>query len=375
MKRRASKFIFLTVTLGFLSNACSTTPPRRPRPPLPQPIEKEGQKFPTGEIQTAPGSVAVPPSPAGEDIPGLYARVTNTAEPLSEEDLMKATQLYPAQPNSMEEAVFVVTQMRILRTDWERKTSFQTQDLHTQKTADNTAGLSLERTFADLQVDLATVIRSNPHLKNKGGLTLAKQLVETTKNSDSYKAGVSSAIKTVGAQWPELLVDPVPPLIAAPDSPAVNSNPNPPAPPPPAPGAAGEAAAPASAAPNSNLDLMGSDTLLIAAQKLADKRDYKAALDHVSRIKKEDPFYAQAQEKTKQYSNRAVKDLRAKAAEAFSNAAPMNDSNAKANYLRQAKTYLEQALKDYPTADGLDSVKENLEAVNRGLDSLDKTGT
>ncbi|RZA25538.1 MAG: hypothetical protein EOP10_06590 [Proteobacteria bacterium] len=368
MKRRASKFIFLTFTLGILSNACSTTPPRRPRPPLQQPIEKEGQKVPTGEIQTSPGSVAVPPSPAGEDIPGLYTRVTNTAEPLSEDDLMKATQLYPAPPNSMEEAVFVVTQMRILRTDWERKTSFQTQDLHTQKTADNTAGLSLERTFADLQVDLASVIRSNPHLKNKGGLTLAKQLVETTKNSDSYKAGVSSAIKTVGAQWPELLVDAAP---QGAESPAATPTP---------PAATGEApaapaAVPTSAAPNSNLDLMGSDTLLIAAQKLADKRDYKAALDHVSRIKKEDPFYAQAQEKTKQYSNRAVKDLRAKAAEAFSNAAPMNDSNAKANYLRQAKTYLEQALKDFPTADGLDSVKENLEAVNRGLDSLDKTGT
>ncbi|MES2745982.1 MAG: hypothetical protein V4655_11175, partial [Bdellovibrionota bacterium] len=341
MKRRASKFIFLTFTLGFLSNACSTTAPRRPRPPLQQPIEKEGQKVPGGEIQVSPGSVAVPPSPT-EDFPGLYARVTNTAEPISEEDLMKATQLYPAQPNSIEEAIFVVTQMRILRSDWERKTSFQTQDLHTQQTADNTAGLSLERTFADLQVDLASVIRSNPHLKNKGGLTLAKQLVETTKNSDSYKAGVSSAIKTVGAQWPELLVDAAQPQSVVPVTPAA-----------PAPSAAGETVP----APNSNLDLMGSDTLLIAAQKLADKRDYKAALDHVSRIKKEDPFYAQAQEKTKQYSNRAVKDLRTKAAEAFSNAAPMNDSNAKANYLRQAKTYLEQALKDFPTADGLDSVK------------------
>lgn len=382
MKRRASKLTSLAFVISFLTNACTSTPPRRPRGPIQQPIEKEGQKVPGGEIQTSGDpSAAVPPtSAAGADIPSLWARVNNLAQPLNDEDIMKATQLYPTQPNSLEEAVFVVTQMRILRNEWENKTSFQTRDLHTQEKADNTAGLSLEKTFADLQVDLAAVLKSNPHLKNHESLKLAKQLVTTTKNSDSYRAGLLGSIHSVGAQWPDIIADEGPAAegttaVVPPSPSAAGSEPGqvPSSAPATDPTATAGSAAPA--APTSNLDLMGSDTLLIAAQKLADKRDYKSAIDHVSRIKKEDPFYAQAQEKLKQYSTRAVKDLRAKAAEAFSNAVPLNDSNAKANYLRQAKVYLEQALKDYPQADGLDSVKENLEAVNRGLESADKSGS
>lgn len=369
MKRRSSKLISMALFASFLSYACTSTPPRRPRGPVEQPIAKEGQKIPGGEIQVSSGQAPAVPSesPSGADIPGLWSRVNNLATPIVEDDLMQATQLYPTQPNSLEEAIFVVTQMRIIRDEWERKSSFQTQDLHTQQTADRTAGLSLEKTFADLQVDLANVIRSNPNLKNHESLKLTKQLLAATNNSDSYRAGLSAAIRERGAQWPDLLVEDVAP-VPAPLPPVEGEATSPSAP------AIGETPA-STLPPSSNLDLMGSDTLLIAAQSLADKRDFKNALDHVARIKPEDPFYAQAQEKKKLYSNNAVKDLRAKAAEAFSNAAPLNDSTMKTNYLRQAKTFLEQALSDFPTADGLDTVKENLEAVNRGLEASASTGT
>lgn len=378
MERRSSKLISMTLFASVLSYACTSTPPRQPRGPIEQPIAKEGQKIPGGEIQVYPGQdPAVPPEPLGAtDIPGLWVRVNNTAVPVAEEDLMKATQLYPTKAQSLEEAVFVVTQLRMLRSEWERKSSFQTQDLHTQQTADNTAGLSLEKTFAELQVDLASTIRSNPNMQNQASLFLAKQVLATTKNSDSYRAGLMAAIHEKGAQWPELLVEDNPP------SPVTDGGiPPTEATPVPSPPLVSEVPSttpmpsPASAIPSSNLDLMGSDTLLIAAQKLADRSDYKGALEHVARIKADDPFYAQAQEKQKQYSSRAVKELRAKAAEAFSNAVPLNDSTMKNNYLRQAKLYLEQALNEFPTADGLDTVKENLEAVNRGLEASDKSGT
>ncbi len=364
----------LALLAGIATTAC-TTPPRRPRGPLQQPIAKEGQKVPVGgEISSSP--VTTPASAPEEvsapqaDIPTLWTKVIQTNVALSDEELMKATQLYPTQPNSLEEAVFVVTQMRMLKSEWEKRTSFKTQDLHTQEAVDNTSGLSLERTFAELQIDLASVIRANAHMKNHAALLLAKKLLSHTKNSDSYRAGLIAAIREKGTEWPDLMADDAAPTetgsspIPAPEANSV-----------PATQPAAEAPAAPAAPAASNLDLMGSDTLLIAAQKLADKRDYKAALDHVSRIKKEDPFYAQAQEKTKQYSTRAVKELRAKAAESFSNAAPLNDTSAKAVYLRQAKTFLEQALSDYPAADGLDSVKENLEAVNRQLEASEKSGT
>lgn len=390
MSSRFSKA--LLISLLSCTTACVTTPKRHTRPSAQQPIEKEGQKIPGGAVASVPGP-ATPPAvpttgPAAADALGLWARTNNMQVPMNEDDLMRATQLYPTQSGSLEEAIFVVTQMRMLQKDWERRTSFQTQDLHTNQTADKTAGLSLEKTFLDLELDLGTAIRNNPALKNHESLLLAKQLLLNTKNSDAFRTNIDTAIKERGAEWPDLMATEA--TMPAPT--AAATTPSTPATPDAAaaaaltiPGTAGTAAPGAAPLPaaitppvadvNASLDLMGSDTLLIAAQKLADKRDYKSALDHVSRIKKDDPYYAQAQEKQKQYSNRAVKDLRAKAAEAFSNSAPLNDTKAKATYLKQAKNYLEQALKDYPLADQLDTVRENLEAVNHDLESLDKSGT
>ncbi len=388
------------VSIAFLAcvTACATTPnrPRPPRKTANQPLEKAGQKTPTGN-ETLPQAGAnaegailnSPQQPAQpQDNTGLWSRVNNTSQALSEEDLMHATQLYPAASGSLEEAIFVVAQMRILQKDWEKSQSFQTQDLHTNQTADNAAGLSLEKTFQDVEVDLPVVLKANPQLKNHDTLILTRDLLAHTKNSDAFKNGVNAVIQERAAEWPDLLngataaTTAAAPATAAPESTAGT----------PAAAETNAAAAPADAAaataaagtaaaaqpaadPNAVLDTMGSDTLLLAAQKLADKGDYKAALDHVSHIKDKDPFYKQAQEKQKVYSNRAVKDLRSKAAEAFANAGPIADSRAKATYLKQAKNYLEQALKDYPLADHLDTVKDNLEAVNRDLAALEKAGT
>jgi hypothetical protein len=372
----------LLISLIASATACVTTPKRNPRLPPQQPIEKEGQKIPGGEMPTGTAAgdnipAAPTPGPAAEDGPGLWSRTNNMQVPMHEDDLMRATQLYPTAPGSLEEAIFVVTQMRMLQKDWERRSAFQTQDLHTNQKADNTAGLSLEKTFQDLEVDLAAAIRRNPALKNHDSLLLAKQLLTHTKNSAVFNVNVNAAIRERASDWPDVLAEEVPaPSSATPAPvpgdvtplPGTAANPE-------APADAAAAVPPVPADANAALDLMGSDTLLIAAQKLADKREYKAALDHVTRIKKEDPFYAQAQEKQKLFSNRAVKDLRQKAAEAFSNAAPLNDTRAKGNYLKQAKNYLEQALKDFPMADQLDTVRENLDAVNRDLEAVDKSGT
>ncbi|MBC7661458.1 MAG: hypothetical protein H7249_17315 [Chitinophagaceae bacterium] len=398
MRSRFSQALLISLLTG--STACVTTPSRpRRKTASEHPLEKEGQKIPSGQTTAAPGSgsaggAAVPPaSPSAADVQGLWGRTNNMAVPMNEDDLMRATQLYPTQPGSLEEAIFVVTQMRMVDKDWERRTSFQTQDLHTNQAADNTGGLSLEKTFQDLEVDLPKALRSNATLKNHDTLMLVKKLLSHTKNSETFNISVATVVKERGAEWPdvgaadlpsaktEAAVPGIPPVSGAESITGVNGA-----------GAAGtvpgaeasvtpavpQVAPTSAAAPvdsNAALDLMGSDTLLIAAQKLADKRDYKAALDHVSRVKKEDPFYAQAQEKQKQYSNRAVKDLRQRAAEAFSNSAPINDTKAKSAYLKQARNYLEQALRDYPLADHLDTVRDNLEAVNHDLESIEKSGT
>ncbi|MCX6130965.1 MAG: hypothetical protein NTX25_18145, partial [Proteobacteria bacterium] len=91
-----------------------------------------------------------------------------------------------------------------------------------------------------------------------------------------------------------------------------------------------------------------------------------------ARIENSDPFFDQAKEKIKVYSNRAVQDLRQKAAQAFQNAMPVADDRAKLAYLKQAKDLLELALKEYPTADQLDTVRENLAVITRDLSGLER---
>jgi lipid II:glycine glycyltransferase (peptidoglycan interpeptide bridge formation enzyme) len=77
-----------------------------------------------------------------------------------------------------------------------------------------------------------------------------------------------------------------------------------------------------------------------------------------------------AQEKVKEFSNRGVQDLRRKAADAFQNARPVSDPKARASYLQQAKGYLEEALKDYPDATLLPTVRDNLRMITRDLEQL-----
>ncbi|RYD71950.1 MAG: hypothetical protein EOP84_24010, partial [Verrucomicrobiaceae bacterium] len=220
MKSRFSKALLIALVAG--STACVTTPQRpHGKPSADRPIEKEGQKIPGGEYTANPNTApATPPTgPAAADAPGLWARTNNMQVPMNEDDLMRATQLYPTQPGSLEEAIFVVTQMRMLQKDWERRTSFQTQDLHTNQTADNTGGLSLEKTFQDLEMDLPKTLRSNSALLNHESLLLTKQLLSHTKNSDAFRADVTAALKDRGREWPDVIADEAP-AAAAPNAPA-----------------------------------------------------------------------------------------------------------------------------------------------------------
>ena len=77
-----------------------------------------------------------------------------------------------------------------------------------------------------------------------------------------------------------------------------------------------------------------------------------------------------AQEKLIEISNKAVHDLRKRAALAFQKAGPITDRNTRAAYLNEAKIYLEQALTLYPQAENLHTVRSNLVIIARDLEKL-----
>src|SRR5690606_23232175 len=123
--------------------------------------------------------------------------------------------------------------------------------------------------------------------------------------------------------------------------------------------------------PPNPADLRSGDTLLADAQKLADQGNYKAALERIQYIPESSPLYSVAQEKTRDFSNRAVQDLRRKAAQAFRSALPSADLETRAQYLREAKAFLEQAIQNYPQAPQLPTVRENLRVISQDLERLE----
>ncbi|MFW7379354.1 MAG: tetratricopeptide repeat protein [Oligoflexus sp.] len=117
-------------------------------------------------------------------------------------------------------------------------------------------------------------------------------------------------------------------------------------------------------------DLNRGDALLRQAQRFAERGDFKQAIQYANRIAKKDPLYPAASEKIKTFSNQAVQDLRQKAAQAFQSALPVNDRETRVAYLEQARQYLVQALEEFPEADHLGTVRENLAVISQDLDTL-----
>lgn len=112
------------------------------------------------------------------------------------------------------------------------------------------------------------------------------------------------------------------------------------------------------------------DAILVEADQLAAKNQFKKAIENASKIKENSPFYPAAQEQIKAYSNLAVQKLRQKAATAFQSAIPVSDNETKISYLKQAQGFLKEALVNFPQADQLETVEQNLSVIERDLENL-----
>ncbi|MCX6123172.1 MAG: hypothetical protein NTV34_00230 [Proteobacteria bacterium] len=110
-------------------------------------------------------------------------------------------------------------------------------------------------------------------------------------------------------------------------------------------------------------DVDSSNVIMGKAQEAASSENYSKAVDEASKIKASSPQYSVAQENIRQWSNRAVTDLRKKAAFEYRTAASTSDPVAKKTALKKTKGYLEESLKKYPNASNLDTVRDNLKMV------------
>lgn len=361
--------------------ACTTTPRQQkmqPREPVTQ-QEKPGSKTPSvlGDGENK----------ANTDL-ALWTRVSDKTIPYSTADQALVAKLSTPTPGSVEEAIAVMGRVRETLNDAAAHAStVKEQDLFTGSGQVSTTPIphekapvpqpsgtkpvkkdpaSLERTMSDAKINLPEMIERNALLKSYAALSLTQEALVESQNSPSFNQIMMAAIQREAGKWQELSGTKTDPA-ALPAQPPVPQGGTPLSA-----GATGEAisAAPSGSPEVSPGDFRRGDSVLMEAQRLADRGSFREAIDRAATIAPNDPFFPSAKEKIKRFSNKAVQQLRQKAAQAFQSAMPVTDSGAKAAYLEQAQKYLKDALANYPEADQLGTVRDNLAVIARNLESV-----
>ena len=310
--------------------------------------------------------------PSTDDQLAFVKRNSGTDTPFTEADRQFFNQL-PLSPvsGSVTEAAVVLglTKMVLYPKD-QNQATFRESDIEKGPVAAEaktlTPQISLEGLCSEHGVMLATAIRENPLL---GSMPVAQQIIAALQagaHSPEFEGQINTALRQHMAGWQQLssvLLMPVgvaPSAIAGP------------------PGSAQMAGPPANVAitgaASEVLPVLGSAPQVVSsgdnaeAQVMADRGDFRAAVQRAGGIPNSSGLYTKAQDKIKEFSNLGVQDLRRKAAAAFQTAMPISDPRTRAEYLKQAKRLLEDAIKNFPDASQLPTVRENLRVISRDLE-------
>lgn len=112
--------------------------------------------------------------------------------------------------------------------------------------------------------------------------------------------------------------------------------------------------------------------LIKKSTELAEKSRYRDAIQLLRHIDTTSPYSAEAKKRIHDLSNKAVSELRTKAARSFQAAGPITDLRAKGNYLSEAENYLLRAIEEFPDSDQLETVKQNLSTIQKSLKVINK---
>lgn len=227
--------------------------------------------------------------------------------------------------------------------------TFKETDIAAGDQGDDVKSPTLEQLARERGVNLPDALVENPLLRGYGIAKQVHQALSMSGGSPDFKTEITLALKREASLWSEFgtTLSAPEPTTASTEEPIDD------------------------AAPPNPADLRGGDAVLGEAQALADRGNFLAAIRKAASISEASPMHPMAQEKVKEFSKTAVQELRKKAANAFQSAAPVTDSRTKASYLKQAKTFLEEAIKNYPEAPQLPTVRDNLRAISRDLERLE----
>lgn len=358
----------ITVFAMIFASGCVTGGKKTTRrtKPTTEVTKKPGTKEKAPAGQPAPQVTAkpeVPPPPSVEQQLKFFKTHVIPESAFGEEDIYFLSTV-PSAPDAASVSEAVIT-IGILRTIINPvgsviKPTFSEEDLGgsgDQKEPETArSGPSVEKLFKEKNVDLADALAENPLLATHAVASMVRQALSLGSDDPDYQAEIVNIIKKTAQKWADL-----------------NRS------------LGGEAPAPDPETPvepklmtdaygnvyDANAPKKGDESTIADAQRLADAGRFQDAIKLASSVGTGHPSYPLAQEKIKDYSNKAVQNLRKKAAAAFQSAMPITDAKIRAQYLRQAKTFLEEAIKNYPQATQLPTVRDNLRIISRDLEKLE----
>lgn len=357
--QRLLSVLLFAVTLS----RCTTTAPESEKAvTAPAPVTKAGTKSPEGPIDN-------------DKLFRYFTRMSDRRMPYTQADtdyLAKFTR--KPQSGSLEEAVVTVSIVRSVLVKADSSHSFEEQDIYNRQPTPNAPAMggvaapvkpaSLEDSIKSKEINLTEALENNPYLKSFEIYQLVDEALKKTQNTPEFQEKVAALLKSEASRWSAIAPNgaqaAVPPVTTPPTD-AVAPAVVPPVTTPPT---------TVASLPPSPAEIKASDVALMEAQKLAEQGLYKLAIKKASTVSNTDPLFPTAKEKIKTFSNRAVQALRQKAAEAFQNAMPVSDPATKVSYLEQARGYLQEAINNFPEADSLPTVQENLAVISRDLDRL-----
>ena len=225
-------------------------------------------------------------------------------------------------------------------------------------------------------VDCISAFASNPHLQNHAIYNMAWDASRQPGNSPLFLQNLGTVLKSELEAWGELArkmgldVQPVTPTTtnATPAVAAEGTGINP--------DAASDKKPDTALAPEGLTANLGEADNAAAAQTIAKamefagKDDYEKAIAEARKVPQGAESYLAAQENIKNWANKAVQDLRRQAANQYRSSSSTNEASGKKAFLGKARAHLQNALTKYPEASTLDTVKENLEIINKELERL-----
>jgi hypothetical protein len=358
----------LIACAGVLSTGCVTGGKKNAKrtKPTTEVAKKPGskEKAPAGQQPQVAAKPEVPPPPSIEQQLKFFKTHVIPESAFGEDDVYFLSTV-PASPDagSVSEAVITIGILRsvINPVGSVIKPTFAEEDLvnkdATQEPEAERTGPSVEKMFKEKNVDLADALAENPLLGTFSVASMVRQALSLGVDSPDYQAEIVNILKKTTQKWADLNrsfggeTNPAPEAEATPEPKLMTDT--------------------YGNVYDANAPKNGDESTITDAQRLADAGRFQDAIKLASSVGSGHPSYPLAQEKIKDYSNKAVQNLRKKAAAAFQSAMPITDAKVRAQYLRQAKSFLEEALKNYPQATQLPTVRDNLRIISRDLEKLE----